>query len=100
LSVIRLSSSTALPVEFGINSAYPNPFNSVLQISYSLVEAGDVSLNVFDLTGRHVAELVSGHVKAGTHTAVLDGIDLSSGVYLLRLESGGDVSLMKVALVK
>jgi len=89
-----------IPVEFGISSAYPNPFNSVMRISYGLVEAGDVSLNVFDLTGRHVAELVSGHFKAGMHTTVLDGADLSSGVYLLRLESDSDVSQMKVALVK
>ncbi|NQT34477.1 carboxypeptidase regulatory-like domain-containing protein [bacterium] len=100
LSVIRLSSSTTLPVEFGISSAYPNPFNSVLRINYGLVKAGDVSLKVYDLTGRHVAELVKGNFKAGTHVAVFDGIDLSSGVYLLRLESGSDVSQMKVALVK
>ena len=99
-AVVQLTASSAVPVEFGISSAYPNPFNSVMRISYGLVVAGDVSLNVYDLTGRHVAELVSGHFKAGTHAAVLDGIDLSSGVYLLRLESGGDVSQMKVALVK
>ncbi|NQT33984.1 T9SS type A sorting domain-containing protein, partial [bacterium] len=99
-AVIQLTASSVIPVEFGISSAYPNPFNSVMRISYGLVEAGDVSLNVFDLTGRHVAELVSGHFKAGTHTTVFDGIDLSSGVYLLRLESNGDVSQMKVALVK
>ncbi|NQT34896.1 T9SS type A sorting domain-containing protein, partial [bacterium] len=99
-AVVQLTASSVMPVEFGISSAYPNPFNSVMRISYGLVEAGDVSLNVFDLTGRHVAELVRGHFKAGTHTAVLDGADLSSGVYLLRLESGSDVSQMKVALVK
>ncbi|NQT34567.1 T9SS type A sorting domain-containing protein, partial [bacterium] len=69
-------------------------------ISYGLIEAGEVSLNVYDLTGRHVAELVSGQIAAGIHTAVFDGIDLSSGVYLLRLESGNEISQMKVALVK
>jgi len=99
-AVIQLTASSIVPVEFGISSAYPNPFNSVMRINYGLVEAGDVSLNVFDLTGRHVAELVSVQVQAGTHTVVLDGINLSSGVYLLRLEAGSEVSQMKVALVK
>ena len=99
-TVVQLTASSAVPVEFGISSSYPNPFNSIMRVSYALPEAGDVSLNVYDLTGRHVAELVSGHFKAGTHTAVLDGADLSSGIYLLRLESGSEVSLVKVALVK
>ena len=99
-AVVQLTASSAVPVEFGINSAYPNPFNSVLRISFGLVKAGDVSLNVYDLTGRHVAELVSGHFKAGIRTAVFDGADLSSGLYLLRLESGSGVSQVKVVLVK
>ena len=99
-AVVHLTNSLVIPIEFGISSAYPNPFNSVMRISYGLVKAGDVSLKVYDLTGRHVAELVKGNFKAGTHVAVFDGIDLSSGVYLLRLESGNDVSQMKVALVK
>jgi len=99
-TVVQLTASSAVPVEFGICSAYPNPFNSVLRISYGLVEAGDVSLKVYDLTGRHIAELVNGYFKAGAHTAVLDGVDLSSGVYLLRLESNSDVSQVKVVLVK
>ncbi|NQT34397.1 carboxypeptidase regulatory-like domain-containing protein, partial [bacterium] len=99
-AVVQLTASSVMPVEFGINSAYPNPFNSVMRISYGLVEAGDVSLNVYDLTGRHVVELVNGYFKTGMHVAVLDGIDLSSGLYMLRLESGSDVSQMKVVLVK
>ncbi|MBA7614200.1 hypothetical protein ES703_21463 [subsurface metagenome] len=89
-----------MPVEFGIVSAYPNPFNSVLQINYGLVEAGVVSLNVYDLAGHHVAELVNDYLNAGMHISALDGFELSSGVYLLRLQSGIDVSLLKVVLVR
>ncbi|NQT35092.1 T9SS type A sorting domain-containing protein, partial [bacterium] len=99
-AVVQLTASSIIPVEFGIGSAYPNPFNSVMKISYGLFEAGDVSLDVYDLTGRHVVELVHGNFKAGIHNTVFDGTDLSSGVYLLRLESGSDVSQMKIALVK
>ncbi|MBA7575563.1 hypothetical protein ES708_17393 [subsurface metagenome] len=92
--------ASVMPVEFGIVSAYPNPFNSVLQISYSLEAAGDVRLGVYDLAGRHVAELVKGYFNPGMYAAELNGIDLSSGVYLLRLESGIDVSLLKIVLVR
>jgi len=89
-----------LPDDYAITSAYPNPFNSMLRVGYSLPEAADVVLNVYDLSGRLVAELVSGRIQAGVHTVVFDGSGLASGVYMLLYEAAGHTSQMKVALVK
>jgi len=100
LAVIRLDASGLLPDDYAITSAYPNPFNSVLRVGYSLPEATDVALNVYDLSGRLVAELISGRLQAGVHTVVFDGSRLASGLYLLRYEAAGHGSQMKVALVK
>jgi len=100
LAVIRLDGSADLPQEFGIVSAYPNPFNSQMRVSYSLLESGLVDLAVYDLSGRLVAELMSGRQATGNHTVLFDGTGMPSGVYMLRLQSGGQSSLMKVMLVK
>ncbi|MDP8241352.1 MAG: T9SS type A sorting domain-containing protein, partial [Candidatus Hatepunaea meridiana] len=100
LSVIRLAESVELPDEFSIVSAYPNPFNSLMKISYSLPEVANVKLNVYDLAGRHITELVNGRHQAGIYTKELDGSDLVSGTYMIRFEAGRNTSQYKVTLVK
>ena len=100
LAVVEISTDAVIPTDFAITSAYPNPFNSVMRIGYALPEAADVRLSVYDVTGRLVTELVRGRMQIGMHTAVLDGADLASGVYLIRLDAAGKTSQIKVALVK
>ncbi|MCF7811779.1 T9SS type A sorting domain-containing protein, partial [bacterium] len=100
LTIIRLNSASELPLEFGIVSAYPNPFNSQMRVSYNLLETGVVDLAAYDVSGRRVAELTSGRQVSGVHTVMFDGKDMPSGVYMLRLQAGGQSSMMKVMLVK
>ncbi|NQU04734.1 MAG: T9SS type A sorting domain-containing protein [Calditrichaeota bacterium] len=89
------------PVATGFSiEAYPNPFNSQLKITYNLVNAGEVDLAVYDLSGKRVANLVKGRHSSGIHTTLFDGDGYSSGVYLVRLESGKLHSQHKVVLVK
>jgi len=99
-AVVELNISGSLPTEFAITSAYPNPFNSVMRIGYALPEAANVRLSVYNVSGRLVADLVKGKVSAGVHTAIFDGSELSSGVYIIRLDAAGKTSQMKAALVK
>ncbi|MCF7810339.1 T9SS type A sorting domain-containing protein, partial [bacterium] len=100
LAIIRLNSTSEIPLEFGIVSAYPNPFNSQMRVSYNLLETGIVDLAAYDVSGRRVAELTSGRQVSGAHTVMFDGKDMPSGVYMLRLQAGGQSSMMKVMLVK
>ncbi|MCF7811703.1 carboxypeptidase regulatory-like domain-containing protein, partial [bacterium] len=83
LAVIRLDDVADLPVEFGIVSAYPNPFNSTTMITYSLPEAALVSLKLYDISGREVASIVNEYRKAGLHETIICGENLSSGLYFL-----------------
>jgi len=89
------------PSSFELFTAYPNPFNSSTTIMFSVVQVSQpVKLAVYDLQGRLVDELVNGRLSAGHHTAVWDGTDLATGVYLIRLESGGVARIVKGVIVK
>ena len=69
-------------------AAGPNPFGGRTQISYSLPRTGDVSLVVYDATGRPVQILASGRREPGRYTATWDAKNAASGVYFYTLTSG------------
>lgn len=96
----REQAESGTPMANELQSNYPNPFNPTTQITYKLSEPAQVHLTVYDMLGRRVAELVNGPVEAGSHTAAFDGSRLASGVYMYRLQSGGQVLTGKMMLVK
>ncbi|MDX1547567.1 MAG: FlgD immunoglobulin-like domain containing protein [Rhodothermales bacterium] len=85
---------------------YPNPFNPVTQITYTLPHPdAAVRLEVFDVAGRRVRVLFDGSQPAGTHQVTWDGTDAAgrpvpSGVYLSRLRAGRLVEVHRMLLVK
>ena len=81
-------------------SASPNPFNSATTIRFDLPRAGEVRLEVFDVTGRRVRTLQEGMVKAGRHSVRLEAGDLPSGIYFARLQAGGQIRTQKLMLLK
>jgi hypothetical protein len=90
-------------LEFEIEEAYPNPFNSSTTITFSLsalYASSTVNLAVFDQQGRHLKRLVNGPYAAGEHSVVWDAGDLGSGIYLVRLEAGGQNATKKVVLMR
>ena len=83
-----------MPERFGLETAYPNPFNPVAVVPFALPEAAQVRISVYDVRGRRVAVLASGVYAAGRHRVLFDGSGWSSGVYLVRSEmvtNGGEV---------
>jgi len=95
-----------VPVAYALSQNYPNPFNPSTQIQYDLPVASHVTLRVYDILGREVAELVKGQQSAGRHTVTFDarqsaaGMSLSSGVYFFSLRAGDFVATKKMILVK
>ncbi len=99
------SEMVALPNTIELAQNYPNPFNSTTEIRYALPAPGHVSLDVFDLLGRHVATLVDGVQTAGRHTASFstageNGLDLTSGVYFYRLTTPQGEAVRKMIFLK
>jgi len=87
--------------EFGMTEAYPNPFNSSTTISFDLLQAGEVSLKVYDVQGREIQTLETGGWRLGQNRVVWDASRQSSGVYFVKLSVvGGPSSVKKVVLVK
>ncbi len=83
----------------------PNPFNPQTQISFALPEAGQTSLVVYDVAGRHVRTLVEASLAGGEHTYNWNGADdaghqVSTGVYLYRLRSGAVEEIRRMTLVR
>ncbi|NQT35289.1 T9SS type A sorting domain-containing protein, partial [bacterium] len=90
----------SIPVEFGLKSAYPNPFNSTIVISFAVNSSERTTLRVFDITGREVTSLFDAVATAGNHRLTWDGSSAPSGIYLLKLESGNEISTTKVVLMR
>ena len=85
--------------------SFPNPFNPSTAIRFTLPEASLVTLSVYDLAGRRVCDLHRGELAQGDHEVQWHGVDakgtpVPSGVYLYRLEAGGQVLTQKMTLLK
>lgn len=89
-----------LPDLYKLEQNYPNPFNPVTQIRFQLPAASDVRLDLYDMTGRHVATLVNGRVSAGSHSVSFDSSNLSSGVYIYRLQAGEFQQARRLTVIK
>ena len=87
-------------LEFSLSSAYPNPFNPITTIEFSAAEAGYASVKVYNLMGQVVGVLMDGMVDAKTYNLTWNAKDLSSGVYMIKAESSGNVATQKVMLLK
>jgi hypothetical protein len=80
-----------LPRAIALLPNHPNPFNPTTRLRFDLPEPATVSLAIYDLLGRKVADLVSGRYEAGYHAAVWKASDMASGVYLARFEVVSEV---------
>ncbi|MFD2533203.1 T9SS type A sorting domain-containing protein [Gracilimonas halophila] len=92
---------TSVPNKIGLNQNYPNPFNPTTQISFNLPSSQQVTLKVYDMLGREVATIANRETfSAGMNTVNFDASNLSSGVYIYRLNSGDVAITRKMTLIK
>ncbi len=94
-----------LPQQFAVSEGFPNPFNSTIRISYSLPQSAHVRIVVYSLSGSLASSLTDGVMPAGRWATEwngrdIDGHELPAGVYLIRVEAGPMVKIIKAALVR
>ncbi len=88
------------PTTVTLAPLYPNPFNPTVEIRFYLPGAGFTDLSVFNLAGKQIARLTGKTLQTGWHTFTWDAADLSAGIYIVRLESGGSVLCSKAVFLK
>ncbi len=95
-----IEGSEYVPYGFTLEQNYPNPFNPTTSISFNIPDNKDISIDVFDLTGKKVATVFNGRMEAGTHNLTFDASDLASGTYVYQLTAGSFTVSRKMTLVK
>ncbi|MBO6523952.1 MAG: T9SS type A sorting domain-containing protein [Balneolaceae bacterium] len=101
-TMISTSNETEEQVNaYKLDQNYPNPFNPATNISFTLPNAADVNLAVYNMLGQKVATLISGKTMTqGVHSVSFDASSLASGIYIYRLEAGSFVSNKRMTLIK
>ncbi len=94
------SEGPAEAVALALEAPFPNPARGAVTVGYALPEAGPVRLALFDLLGRRVRTLVDAPRAAGSHRDRLQTGGLASGVYVVRLEAGGQALTQRVVLLR
>ena len=88
------------PSEFGLLKNYPNPFNPNTTINYLLNESGHIKMNVYDINGKLVDQIIDGYQVSGQHSLIWNPANLTSGMYYINLIQGLSTDQMKVMYIK
>ena len=89
-----------VPSNFALSGAYPNPFNPTTTLNLDLNHDSFVNIDVYSVTGRLVASLISADMSAGYHSVNWDAGNIASGVYIVKVVAGSNIASQKVMLLK
>jgi predicted phosphodiesterase len=97
---LSIDNISAIPDKFKLSNAYPNPFNSVTTIKYSLSKESFVQITIYDLKGRKITELVNRSLAVGEYKVSWNAKDHASGIYFVIMNSSNLTSTRKILLLK
>jgi len=89
-----------LPRDFVLHPIYPNPFNPSAMIAFDLPALSHTRIDVYDVNGRHIDQLLSQMMKPGTHHYTWEPTDMASGIYLIQLTTESDQFTQKITYIK
>jgi hypothetical protein len=88
------------PQKFELSQNYPNPFNPSTTIKFTMPEAGNIKLTLYNILGQEIKTLVDGFKEAGVYNIDFNASELNSGIYIYKIESGSFVQTRKMTLLK
>ena len=98
--VTGIQKEEEIPTEYSISQNYPNPFNPITKIRFALPKTTITKVTIYDLLGREIITPVNKKLPAGFHEINIDSNNLSSGVYLYRIQAGDFIQSKKMILMK
>lgn len=98
--VVDVNIVSSVVNQYELLQNYPNPFNPATTIKFNLADAGNVKLSVYNLLGQEVKIIANGFFEAGPHTIEFNASNLTSGIYLYKIEANGFVQTKKMTLLK
>lgn len=98
---IAIKPQNNVPAKFDLEQNYPNPFSSSTTIPYALNQHSDVNMTIYDLLGREVRKINVGAKPVGSYKVFWDGCNnmgqkVATGIYLYRLDAGGELKVRKM----
>jgi hypothetical protein len=99
-SVQSVGEAAPLPTRLELGGNYPNPFNSLTSIPFSLNKALDIKIAIYDLSGRLVDTVYEGYVTAGSHFVNWRADGVATGIYFYTLEAAGQRQVAKMSLLR
>ena len=94
------TSSDLIPQNFSLQDNFPNPFNPVTHITYTLPRLSKVELSIYHITGEKIKTLVNKQQAAGEYTIRFDANNLASGIYFYTLKAGDFKESKRMAIIK
>jgi hypothetical protein len=88
------------PIDYSLSQNYPNPFNPSTTVNYSLPQTGLVKLTLYNILGEEVKTLVNDVKEKGNYSVNLNASELTSGIYIYRIEAGSFIQTRKMTLLK
>ena len=99
-AVVSTPLKSALPESLRLHQNFPNPFNPVTSISFDLAAAGNVTIEIYDMTGRLLETVYSGVLPAGNHAVQFDASGYASGSYVYSLRTQDVRLTRRMTLIK
>ena len=95
----------SMPKGYTLHQNYPNPFNPSTIISFTINKEEFVSINIYDMTGRHITSLLNDKKNIGTHLINWNGRDkngalITTGQYFYKLRTSSSSTIMKMLFIK
>ena len=99
-ATVSLDDQLNTPTKFSLGKNYPNPFNPLTNINYQIDKDAQITLDLYDIRGTHIKNLINEKKSAGSHQFLLDAKQLSSGVYFYTMVANGITKTEKLVLMK
>jgi len=99
-SPLDVEDEDLIPTDYVLYQNYPNPFNPTTKIQYGIPNSGPVTLQVYNLLGEVVTTLVNEQQPAGNYEVSFDAANLSSGIYLYKIQAGDYSDVKKMILLR